>query len=138
MTDPLYRRQNIRIVRNMAGDSETVFGRACLDICLDVENLERWQREAIAVITQWEDVYHALGSPGQLGEQRSVAALREVKRLMSPAPQPVPAAQVLPVQAVVTQAPAWIVVADGRTIATFSDADDAHAYRRWLNRSDDQ
>jgi hypothetical protein len=26
-------------------------------------------------------------------------------------------------------------VADGRTIATFSDADDAHAYRRWLNRT---
>jgi hypothetical protein len=49
------------------------------------------------------------------------------------APQPVPAAQVLPVQAVVTQAPAWLVVADGRTIATFSDADDAHEYRRWLN-----
>ena len=53
----------------------------------------------------------------------------------SPAPQPVPAAQVLPVQAVVTQAPAWLVVADGRTIATFSDVDDAHAYRRYLNRS---
>jgi hypothetical protein len=54
---------------------------------------------------------------------------------LSTAPQPVPAAQVLPVQAVVTQAPAWLVVADGRTIATFSDEDDAHAYRRWLNRS---
>jgi hypothetical protein len=52
-----------------------------------------------------------------------------------PAPQPAPAAQVLPVQAVVTQAPAWLVVADGRTIATFGNADDAHAYRRWLNRS---
>ena len=44
----------------------------------EIEELRRWKAEAIEVIGAWEDVWHALGQPGELGESKAIAALRTV------------------------------------------------------------
>lgn len=40
--------------------------------------LQAWKAEAIEVIRAWEDVWYALGQPGELGESKAIAALRVV------------------------------------------------------------
>ena len=48
---------------------------------IEVERLRRWKAEALQVLAGWETVWEALGMPGDLGQQKSSAALAEVKRL---------------------------------------------------------
>ena len=47
----------------------------------EIERLEAWKAEALVVLDKWEEVWVALGEPGQLGEFRADAACREAKRL---------------------------------------------------------
>lgn len=62
-------------------------GRRCVSGLLDIINgleaenarLERWKAEAVIELSAWDDVHTALGSPGKLGERKSVAALRLVQ-----------------------------------------------------------
>ena len=100
----------------------------------EIARLIRWKLEATAVIDAWDKVYEALGSPGELGELRPAAALREVRRLKADATPPA-AAQVMPVLAAITQAPAWGVSVDGRLVATCGREDDAHTLRRLINEA---
>jgi hypothetical protein len=48
---------------------------------------------------------------------------------------PTATANVYPVLAAITQAPAWGVMVDGRLVATCSTADDAHTVRRLINEA---
>ena len=47
----------------------------------EVERLRRWKAEALQVLAGWEAVWEALGMPGDWGQQKSSAALAEVKQL---------------------------------------------------------
>lgn len=47
----------------------------------DIANLQRWKEEATIVIKQWEQVWDALGQPGNLGGIKAAAALAEVQRM---------------------------------------------------------
>lgn len=44
----------------------------------EIERLRKWKAEATEVIRSWEDVWVALGRPGELGESKAIAALRTV------------------------------------------------------------
>lgn len=44
----------------------------------EIEALRSWKAQATEVIVAWEDVWYALGQPGELGESKAVAALRTV------------------------------------------------------------
>ena len=50
-------------------------------------------------------------------------------------PTPPATAQVMPVLAAITQAPAWGVSVDGRLVATCGREDDAHTIRRLINEA---
>ena len=66
----------------------------------------------------------------------SVIAAKAARRALKAAPQPAPAtAQVMPVLAAITQAPAWGVSVDGRLVATCGREDDAHTLRRLINEA---
>lgn len=51
-----------------------------------LEQLRRWKAEAIEVLNGWERVYEALGSPADLGQRKSEAALAAVERLTTSDP----------------------------------------------------
>ena len=44
----------------------------------EIERLRAWKAEATEVITQWEQVWEALGCPGRLGDSKAGAVLRMV------------------------------------------------------------
>lgn len=44
----------------------------------EIEALRQWKREATEVIAAWDDVWAALGCPGQLGESKAQSSLRAV------------------------------------------------------------
>lgn len=48
---------------------------------IELDQLRQWKSEAITVLSGWDDVFEALGSPGKLGESKSAAAKAEVERL---------------------------------------------------------
>jgi len=50
-------------------------------------------------------------------------------------PTPVATAQVFPLLAAITQAPAWGLTVDGRLVATCNSADDAHTLRRLIDEA---
>lgn len=39
----------------------------------ELERLRRWQREAVAVLCEWEEVWIAAGRPGRLGQSKAGA-----------------------------------------------------------------
>jgi len=47
----------------------------------EIDRLRQWKSEAITVLSGWDDVFGALGSPGKLGESKSAAAKAEIDRL---------------------------------------------------------
>lgn len=49
----------------------------------DVDALLQWKAEAMVVLAEWDRVYVALGEPGELGTSKAIAALIEVRRLIS-------------------------------------------------------
>ena len=53
----------------------------------ELEDLRGWKQSAMTVLAQWDQVYEALGWPGQVGESKAMAALAQV-RLLNAAPAP--------------------------------------------------
>jgi hypothetical protein len=51
------------------------------DLTAEVERLRGWKASAITVISEWEDVWVALGKPGPLGASKAANTLAEVERL---------------------------------------------------------
>lgn len=49
----------------------------------ELDTLRRWKAEAMVVLAEWDRVYVALGNPGELGGSKAIAALIEVRRLIS-------------------------------------------------------
>lgn len=50
-----------------------------VDEHLELQQLRRWKDEALAVLNEWEQVWEALGRPGQLGESKAAAVLQHVR-----------------------------------------------------------
>lgn len=46
----------------------------------EVDRLRKWKREALRVLAEWEKVFEALGSPGELGDSKPAAVLAEIAR----------------------------------------------------------
>jgi hypothetical protein len=44
----------------------------------EIESLRRWKGEALTVLSEWEQVWQALGCPGFLGESKAAASLRHL------------------------------------------------------------
>ena len=44
----------------------------------EIESLRRWKGEALTVLSDWEQVWQALGCPGFLGESKAAASLRHL------------------------------------------------------------
>lgn len=54
----------------------------CIDnLRAEVERLTRWQAEATTILDGWDQVWHALGEPGRLGDYRFTACLTEITRM---------------------------------------------------------
>lgn len=51
------------------------------DLTERVEQLQAWRVEGIAVLTHWEKVWEAAGSPGPLGHSKAQNVLDHVERL---------------------------------------------------------
>ena len=49
----------------------------------ELEQLQAWKVEAMAVLGAWERVWRALGEPGPLGGLKSTNSLAEVERLVA-------------------------------------------------------
>jgi hypothetical protein len=47
----------------------------------EIEELRRWKAEAIHVLSQWDDVWQAAGSPGPLGTSKAAAVRDLLDRL---------------------------------------------------------
>lgn len=47
----------------------------------ELDRLRKWKKEAQLVMADWEKVWEALGSPGELGQSKAEAALEEIKKL---------------------------------------------------------
>lgn len=45
------------------------------------ERLNQWKREALVVLSDWEEVWEAAGRPGRLGSSKAKNVLHEVERL---------------------------------------------------------
>lgn len=41
------------------------------DACLELERLSQWKREGMQVLSEWESVWFAAGSPGRLGQSKA-------------------------------------------------------------------
>jgi hypothetical protein len=54
---------------------------AYLELLAAVKRLTRWKAEALIVLTEWDRVHVAAGSPEKLGESRATATLAAVDRL---------------------------------------------------------
>lgn len=53
------------------------------DAAIELERLDAWKREAMAVIGAWEKVWVALGEPGALGALKSTNSLAAVQQLVA-------------------------------------------------------
>lgn len=47
----------------------------------EIEKLNRWKREAMSVMAEWDKVWVALGKPGQIGDKIPEVCKAEAKRL---------------------------------------------------------
>lgn len=47
----------------------------------EIDRLRRWKAEATEVLTEWDAVHQALGSPGRPGQSKAAASKAEVMRL---------------------------------------------------------
>lgn len=65
--------QNLRLTPNGPQGRWTFLGKAVSD---ELGRLHQWKREAMQVIADWEQCWHAAGEPGRLGESKA-AATRE-------------------------------------------------------------
>lgn len=45
-----------------------------------VRYLKRWQREALVVLDEWEEVWEEMGRPGPMGRSKAKNVLDEIKR----------------------------------------------------------
>lgn len=52
----------------------------------EVERLRAWKREAIAVLTEWEEVWVAAGCPGVLGQSKPRAVRSLFEQQLASAP----------------------------------------------------
>ena len=55
--------------------------RAIRDAITEIEQLRRWKAEAMEVLAGWDAVWRDAGSPGELGQYRSIAVGQEIRRL---------------------------------------------------------
>jgi len=61
--------------------AEAPQNRAIRDAMTEIEHLRRWKAEAMEVLAGWDAVWREAGSPGELGQVRSVATCQEIRRL---------------------------------------------------------
>lgn len=54
---------------------------AIIKVIGEIDRLRHWKGEALAALSEWEDVYVSLGSPGEFGDSKAAAAKAEVERL---------------------------------------------------------
>lgn len=76
-------RRAARAVWYLATDAPVAdaLSRMLAGAAIELDQLRQWKSEAITVLSGWDDVFEALGSPGKLGESKSAAAKAEVERL---------------------------------------------------------
>lgn len=60
------------IVGTLRGNGHEIVDRG------EIESLRRWKAEAMTVLSEWEQVWEALGHPGFLGESKAAASLRSL------------------------------------------------------------
>jgi hypothetical protein len=49
----------------------------------ELTELREWKRQAMEILSKWEEVYQALGNPGVVGDSRAKVAKVEVEKMKS-------------------------------------------------------